>query len=65
MGIREAKFEIEPLGDEVLDGYTSGERRNGWACPLFTLSKPGAPWKLFALAGGKPPTIRALMESHV
>lgn len=39
MEIREAKFEIDTLGDEVFDGYTSGESWNGWACPLFTFDQ--------------------------
>lgn len=34
--MREAKFSIDTLGDKVFEGYTQGEKWNGWACPYFT-----------------------------
>lgn len=27
---------LEPLGDQLFEGYTDGRLWNGWACPYFT-----------------------------
>ena len=41
MELREAKFVIDTLGDEVFDGYTYSESWNGWACPYFSFEQAG------------------------
>jgi hypothetical protein len=37
--MREAKFSIDLLGDQLFDGYTKGETWNGWACPYFNFEQ--------------------------
>jgi hypothetical protein len=37
--MREAKFSIDTLGDNVFESFTQGEEWNGWACPYFTFDQ--------------------------
>ena len=34
--MKKTTFEIEPLEGQAFEGFTEGQRWNGWACPLFT-----------------------------
>lgn len=37
--MRETKFSLDTLGNQVFDGYTRDEDWNGWACPYFTFEQ--------------------------
>jgi len=34
--VKKTHFSIEPLEGQVFEGFTMGDRWNGWACPFFT-----------------------------
>jgi hypothetical protein len=37
--MRATRFTIDTFGEEVFDGFTSGETWNGWARPYFTFEQ--------------------------
>lgn len=37
--LRKTKFQIDTLGDQEFDGFTTGETWNGFACPYFRFAE--------------------------